>query len=73
MFRGVQLSHQHGTAAPKLATNPENKTPVKALTVKFSQNMTISAYQIFHLNYFWYKLYFKVSELHLVILSIDWS
>ena len=35
--------------------------------------LTNWAYQIFHLNYYWYKLYLKTSELHFMILSFDRS
>ena len=37
-----------------------------------SENFRNWAYLIFHLDYFWYKLYLTIRKLCLVILSIHW-
>ena len=65
----VALSHQRATGVWKLATNQKNKA---LFNWEISQDMKNWDYHIFHVNYFWYKLYLKNSDLYLVILTIDW-
>ena len=47
--------------------------PKKYLTGKFLQNDDQLNLSDNSLELYWYKLYLKSSELHLLILSIDWS
>ena len=71
--RGVQLSHCRTNVRQGLQTvrqTQENKALFNCEIFTKHDHFSISDIS---LSYFWNKLYLKASELHLVILSVDWS